>query len=96
MITSTYSLDEYLSDVTNYLFAKKVNSDDLYSRNRQIAYVIALKKLCETDGKEEPKKASENLRTAIARGEAVRLEKKLERWAKSSGEAKFMLDILKR
>ncbi len=93
MMTSAYSLSEYLSDMTDYLFASKVATDDLYVRNRQIAYVVALKKLCGTD---ESKKALENLRAAVVCGEIVRLEKKLERRAKSSREMKFMLDMLKR
>ena len=85
LIGSVYPIEEYLQDISTCLFTGKGSLSE-YEKNRQIAYVQALKKVGNEKG--DPGKA--------VYGEMVRLGKKLERQIKYSEHIGFVVDLLKK
>ena len=93
LIGSVYPIEEYLQDISTCLFTGKGSLSE-YEKNRQIAYVQALKKVGNEKG--DPGKANDNLKSAAVYGEMVRLGKKLERQIKYSEHIGFVVDLLKK
>ena len=93
LIGSVYPIEEYLQDISTCLFTGKGSLSE-YEKNRQIAYVQALKKVGNEKG--DPGKANDNLKSAAVYGEMVRLGKKLERQIKYSEHSGFVVDLLKK
>ena len=93
LIGSVYPIEEYLRDISTHLFPDKKSWSE-YEKNRQIAYVLALKKI--NDEKGGPGKANDYLKRTAVHVEIVRLSKKLERQVKYSEHIGFIMDLLKR
>jgi hypothetical protein len=93
LIGSVYPIEEYLQDISTCLFPDKKSWSE-YEKNRQIAYVLALKKI--NDEKGGPGKANDYLKRTAVHVEIVRLSKKLERQVKYSEHIGFIMDLLKR